>query len=180
MNIFIEKFKKYISGSGTNYIVLLGLIGVIFLTLGEVTPNKPETSESMSYYQNYKTDIENQLEKILSSVKGAGNVNVMVTLESGQETVYAQQEKSVKDQSNSSGDKSAQQTTKDSYENEVVMIEENNQKQALVEKILEPVVQGVVVVCSGADDISVVSDITNAVCIALNITSNRVCVIKMK
>ena len=139
-----------------------------------------EEKNDTGYYADYKNDIENQLEKILSSVKGAGNVSVMVTLESGQETVYVQQEKSVKDQSNISSDKSAQQTTKDSYENEVVMIEENNQKQALVEKILEPVVQGVVVVCSGADDISVVSDITNAVCIALNITSNRVCVIKMK
>ena len=60
------------------------------------------------------------------------------------------------------------------------MIEQNNQKQALVEKVMEPVVQGVVVVCSGADNISVVSDITNAVCVALNVTSNRVCVIKMK
>ena len=76
MNIFIEKFKKYISGSGTNYIVLLGLVGVIFLTLGEVTPNKPETSESMSCYQDYKTDIENQLEKILSSVKLADSRTV--------------------------------------------------------------------------------------------------------
>ena len=132
------------------------------------------------YYEDYKTDIENQLEKILSSVKGAGGVDVMVTLEAGQEIVYVQQEKTVKDQSNITGDKSDQQTIKDSYENEIVMIEENNQKQALVEKVLEPVVQGVVVVCGGADDISVVSDITNAVCIALNITSNRVCVIKMK
>ena len=180
MNIVIEKFKKYTSGSGTNYIVLLGLIGIMLLTIGEINWDKTETSKTDVYYEDYKTAIENQLEKILSSVKGAGSVDVMVTLEAGQEIVYVQQEKTVKDQSNITGDKSDQQTIKDSYENEIVMIEENNQKQALVEKVLEPVVQGVVVVCGGADDISVVSDITNAVCIALNITSNRVCVIKMK
>ena len=180
MNILIEKIKKHIFGSGTNYIVLLGIVGILLLMIGEITPEKKEEMENTGYYTDYKNNIENQLEKLLSSVKGAGNVSVMVTLESGQETVYVQQEKSVKDQSNVSGDKSDQQTIKDSYENEIVMIEENNQKQALVEKVLEPVVQGVVVVCSGADDISVVSDITNAVCIALNITSNRVCVIKMK
>ena len=180
MNIVIEKFKKYTSGSGTNYIVLVGLLGIMLLTIGEINWDKTETSKTDVYYEDYKTDIENQLEKILSSVKGAGGVDVMVTLEAGQEIVYVQQEKTVKDQSNITGDKSDQQTIKDSYENEIVMIEENNQKQALVEKVLEPVVQGVVVVCGGADDISVVSDITNAVCIALNITSNRVCVIKMK
>jgi stage III sporulation protein AG len=45
---------------------------------------------------------------------------------------------------------------------------------------VEPVIKGVVVVSPGADDIKVVSDITNAVGVALNITSNRICVIKMK
>ena len=66
------------------------------------------------------------------------------------------------------------------FENEIVMVEENDEKHALIEKTLEPVVKGVVVVCSGADDIKVVSDITNAVSVALNVTTNRICVIKME
>ena len=119
MNILIEKIKKHIFGSGTNYIVLLGIVGILLLMIGEITPEKKEEMENTGYYTDYKNNIENQLEKLLSSVKGAGNVSVMVTLESGQETVYVQQEKSVKDQSNVSGDKSDQQTIKDSYENEI-------------------------------------------------------------
>ena len=66
------------------------------------------------------------------------------------------------------------------FENEIVLIDDGSQKKALVEKIVEPIIKGVVVVSPGADDISVVSDITNAVGVALNITSNRICVIKMK
>ena len=159
---------------------MLGLIGIIFISIGELTPDKTNSVTKDDYYENYKVNTEKQLKSILSSVEGAGDVNVMITLESGKETVYAQQEKTVTDKSDMAGDKNQQQSAKNTYENEFVMIEENNQKQALVEKVLEPVVQGVVVVCSGAGDVTVVSDITNAVCVALNVTSNRVCVIKMK
>ena len=59
------------------------------------------------------------------------------------------------------------------------MVTNGSEKTALIEKTMEPVVQGVVVVCQGADDIKVISDITNAVSVALNVTSNRICVIKM-
>ena len=59
------------------------------------------------------------------------------------------------------------------------MVNAGSDKTALIEKTMEPVVQGVVVVCQGADDIKVTSDITNAVSVALNVTSNRICVIKM-
>ena len=65
-------------------------------------------------------------------------------------------------------------------ENEIVMTEETGAKYPVVEKTLRPVVQGVVVVCQGAGDITVVSNITNAVSVVLNIPSNRVCVIKMQ
>ena len=180
MNIIVEKLKKSIAGSVSSYVVLLGLIGVIFISIGELSPEKSITTTNDDYYENYKINTEKQLKNILGSVDGAGDVDVMITLESGKETVYAQQEKTVTDKTDMSGDKNEQQSSKNTYENEFVMVEENNQKQALVEKVLEPVVQGVVVVCSGADDVSVVSDITNAVCVALNVTSNRVCVIKMK
>ena len=52
--------------------------------------------------------------------------------------------------------------------------------EALIEKTLQPAVQGVVVVCQGAEDVKVVSNITNAVSVVLDIPTNRVCVIKMK
>ena len=181
MDIFYEKIKKSIISSSTPYILLLGFLGIFLLSVGELIPESKETkSVSINYYENYKAEMEKQIKAILSSVKGAGEVEVMITLESGRETIYVQQEKRVDDQELSTDNEESQQSTRNSYENEIVMIEENNQKQALVEKVLEPVVQGIVVVCSGADDVSVVSDITNAVCVALNITSNRVCVIKMK
>ena len=87
--------------------------------------------------------------------------------------------KTTKDQQ-SSADELKKTSEKYMYENEIVLIDDGSQKKALVEKIVEPVIKGVVIVSPGADDISVVSDITNAVGVALNITSNRICVIKMK
>ncbi len=181
MNIVYEKLKKAVGSSSTPYILLLGFLGIFLLSVGELMPEtEKSTVNTAEYYNSYKLEMEKQVKRILSSVNGAGNVEVMITLESGRETVYVRQEKKVDDEDISLNNGENQQSTRNSYENEIVMVEENNQKQALIEKVLEPVVQGVVVVCSGADDVSVVSDITNAVCVALNITSNRVCVIKMK
>ena len=87
------------------------------------------------------------------------------------------QEKTSSDEKDTkSYDESVHRST---YENEIVMVASGGDKNALIEKTIEPVVQGVVVVCTGADDIKVTSDITNAVSVAMNITTNRICVIKM-
>lgn len=180
MDIFFEKIKKSIIPSKTNYFIMLGFVGILLISISELMPEKTSDIKISDTYDSYKSDMEKQLVDILSSVNGAGQVKVMITLESGKETVYVQQEKLKKDEEQYRENEDSKKSVKDSYENEIVMIEEDNQKKALVEKVMEPVVQGVVVVCSGADDISVVSDITNAVCIALNLSSNRVCVIKMK
>lgn len=178
MGFVTEKIKK--SLSGTNYVVILGFVGVLLLSLGEIFPENKTTNTTKYSVEDYKNETEQQLEAILSSIDGAGDVKVMLTLESGEEKIYVHQEKTSADGQSTTKENNRQNSYRNSYENEIVMIEENNQKQALVEKVIQPVVKGVVVVCSGAEDVSVVSDITNAVCVALNITSNRVCVIKMK
>ncbi|MEG1862321.1 MAG: hypothetical protein RR198_01815, partial [Oscillospiraceae bacterium] len=79
-----------------------------------------------------------------------------------------------------SADTSTQQSTRSTYENEVVMVTDGSKKSALIEKTVPPTVQGVIVVCQGAGDIGVISDVTNAVAVALDIPSNRICVIKMQ
>ena len=104
----------------------------------------------------------------------------MVTIESGEETVYARQEKTTDDTQEVFNNSQNQKSRKSTYQNEFVMVARGGEKNALVEKVLQPSVQGVVVVCRGADDINVVSNVTNAVSVALNLPTNRICVIKMQ
>lgn len=173
-----EKVRSLYAKAGINVMLLLGAIGVMLISFEDIFPERKNTNTDISTVTQYKENLEDELEKILSLVSGAGQVKVMVTLESGRENIYAWQEKTTNDEkSDYTGSDSV--TCRQTYENEIVMINTGSDKTALIEKTMEPVVQGVVVVCSGADDIKVTSDITNAVSVALNVTSNRICVIKM-
>ncbi len=174
-----EKIKAFIEKQGKSLFVFMGLLGILLIFLSDRKPtetiNKTDTDR-----QSYIHILEKDLCSILSSVKNAGKVEVMITLESGRETVYAWQEKTSRDEKSTANDTNNRISKQNTYENEIVTVGSGSTKEALIEKTLEPVVQGVIVVCSGGDDIKVVSDITNAVSVVLNIPTNRICVIKMQ
>ena len=172
-----ESIKKMFEKFGFNIFIILGLLGVMLIFLSETDTKKVDDNKSSYKVEDYEKQMETELENILSEVNGAGQVKVMLTIESGQENIYACQEKTSQDEQSTAGEKNGRRST---YENEVVMVTTGSEKQALVEKTMQPAVQGVVVVCQGADNIKVTSDITNAVSVVLNIPSNRICVIKMK
>ncbi|MBQ7903137.1 MAG: hypothetical protein IJ362_05345 [Oscillospiraceae bacterium] len=176
----IDILRKVFEKSGFNLIVIIGFAGIILLSFDEIFTQEKKTEQTVCHADTYRRYIEETLTELLSSVHGAGQVKVMVTLESGEENVYAWQEKTTQDVKTVAADVNGQQSDRYTYENEIVMVSDGNDKKALVEKTLQPTVQGVVVVCAGADDIKVVSDITDAVSVALNVSSNRICVIKMK
>ncbi len=179
MNLFQNLLERYTDKKATGLLVFIGLLGILLISGDEFFRTHKTTEVENISSAEYKYQLEGELTDILSSINVAGTVNVMITLESGQENIYVWQEKTTTDRQ-SSADQSQRTSEKYMFENEIVLIDEGSQKKALVEKTVEPVVKGVIVVSSGADDISVVSDITNAVSVALNITSNRICVIKMK
>lgn len=179
-NKLYEILKKIFEKTGFNIMLIIGLVGIVLLSYDEIFIKEAAVESTDFSVDSYIQEAEKNLTELLSNVHGAGQVKVMVTLESGEENIYAWQEKTTQDVKTTAADVNGQQSDRYTYENEIVMISDGNTKQALVEKTMQPVVQGVVVVCSGADDIKVVSDITNAVSVALNVSSNRICVIKMK
>lgn len=164
-----------------NRLLLIGLAGVCLIVLGDVfwsggKPNETPAQEAESPVQlsaNTEQALEKRLTGIIESVQGAGQVRVMVTLESAGETVYATDEKS----DTQASDGTAQRRT--SYENEHVFFDAQDGRQPLVEMRLEPEVKGVAVVCEGGDDVTVVRRITELVSVVLKLPSNRVCVTKM-
>lgn len=167
---------------GYNIFIFLGLIGIFLISADNIFVKKEpvENIKNAASDELYRKELEVQLTEILSQVNGAGDVQIMITLESGEENIYVRQEKTTDDIQTVSADVSLHTTERSTYENEIVLVNDGSYRTALVEKTMRPAVQGVVVVCQGADNIQVVSNITNAVCVVLNVPSNRVCVIKMK
>lgn len=168
------------------YIVGIGIAAIAIIFFSEILPKESKSkqanvteqknSDNSSQYVEY---LEGKLHKIVSSIKDVGEVEVMVTLESSKEKVYAQQEKKNSDITESEGDSTGtKKQQKDVQESSAIVVDggSGNGKQALVEKELEPKVQGVVIVCQGGDNPLVQMRINEAVTTALEISSERVCI----
>ena len=131
-------------------------------------------------YAEYTANLERRLTEMISSVDGAGNTKVMVTLECGTEYVYASRQKSTSAVSeNSTPDGRVSRDEKRSGEESLVLINAGRGEEPLVLKQITPTVAGVVVLCSGADDVAVRQQIINVVTTALGTSSNRVCVTRL-
>lgn len=163
----IEKIKR---DKRVAVIVCIGLVGIILLTLSELAPKKTETSEKNSkenqsdIRDSYEEDIEKRLTSIISAINGAGRTEVMVTLASGDENVYA-----VKEKSNDG-----------SREREYVVIGSDRNESGLLLKVIEPEIRGVAIVCEGADSANVRQEIVSSVSAVLGISTNRISIAKIK
>lgn len=117
---------------------------------------------STSAADEYARNLESKLENILSNVKGAGNVKVLVTLGSGFEYVYATEE-TVKQTSSGS-------TTTTS---EVVLVD----GQPVVVKEIFPTIQGVLVSASGASDVSVKLNLVTAIQTVVDVPNSDITIL---
>ncbi len=151
-------------------IVILGFCGVLLLTLSELLPER--VAEDKADEQSIQTDtlteyekvLENRLSELLSAVNDAGKVKVMLTLDCGDENVYATEIKS----------------GSSTEERKYVLIEENGEDSGLLLKTDLPQVRGVAVVCEGADSSEVRQEITGLLTAVLGVSTNRVNIAKMK
>ena len=164
---FSEKLEKFLSLIKSNRKVQIGLAILFALILVVVyfsflkTSDETVKEDSVSLETNaqaYATTLEKKLENLLSTVKGAGEVNVAITLENGFEYVYATEE-SVKETS------SGTQTT-----TSVVLV---NGEPVLTQEIF-PTIKGVLVTASGADNISVKLNLINAISSAVEVASENI------
>lgn len=163
VKIIAEKIK---ADKRIAIIVVLGMIGILLLTLSEIVPEKDkdeQKNETVSAYENYEEEIEKRLTETVSAINGAGRTKVMITLESGDENVYAVE--------NKHGEKSS--------ESQYVIVENGGDDKGLLLKVVEPEVRGVAVVCEGADSAKVRQEIVDTVTAVLGISTNRVSIAKI-
>ncbi len=175
---FFEKVKGINIKKNIHLLILL-IVGLVLLVFGSNSFNTKETQEVMSSEQSTNTTVteyEEKLAKLISQVDGAGRVEVMVTLESKGETVYAKTETGDEQIENDSGETSS----RSGYSTEYIIVEdENGNKTALVENEYEPAILGVAVLCEGGGDTSIISDITELVKVVMGISSNHIFVGKL-
>ncbi len=164
---------------GQKWVMWVGVLGAALLLLfsfadADSAAEKAAPEQTELPVEQIEQALEARLTQLLAQVEGAGQVTVMVTLENTAQTVYAQAVQQTSDISTTGQGSS----TRSDYATDYVLIGDGSGKQALTETTLQPTVKGVAVVCSGAEDVRVVSRITQLVSTVLGVASNRICVTK--
>ncbi len=119
-------------------------------------------------------DTETRLQEVLSCIRGAGRVEVMITYETGREIVPAMTTSVNSNGSETSdGDKSSssQQSTEST---QPATVSQSGSNAPIVLKEIEPVVRGVIVVADGAADVTVRLDLQRAVRAVLDIPLSHI------
>lgn len=170
-------FVKLFSGKNLKIIVLviiciIGIILFLKMTTTKSTSSKSTTVSSSSYKTTleYSEILENKLENLLSQIKGAGNVKVMISLEGSPELVYAM-DSNEKVSNNQNGSTTTSASSP-------ILIENKGSSSPLILTEKLPKVKGVIVVSTGASDISIKLDILNSVSTLLDISIDKINVLK--
>lgn len=151
-----EYVRKY------RYVALLLLAGLLLMALPEKREPVPVAEQPQG---SAVSCLEAQLEEILSRVKGAGKVEVLLTQRCGEEILY---------QTDSDAGDSVNR------EDTVILTDSDREETGLVRQVLPPVYLGAVIVAQGGDSPAVKLAIVEAVMDVTGLKSHQITVLKMK
>ncbi len=159
MQKFTEFIKKY------RYAAIVLVVGIILMVIpiskGDEAPPPVQPSAVEE-----EEDLAQQLQDILSTIRGAGQVRVLLSVASGEKVIYQMDE-----------DRQAD----DSVRLETVIVTDSERNQTgLVQQIQSPVYLGAVVVCQGAEKPEVRLAIVEAVRNATGLGADKISVLDMK
>ncbi len=151
--------KKLFSKFKSEYliVIILAVVCIAVVFNGFFSFEKKDSNDDVD---EYVKGLEDKLEKSLSLLSGAGKVTVIISVESGKETVLA----TVK--TNEQGVSKEEPFT---VGGKTVVLTETY-----------PKISGVVIVAEGANNLSVRVSIINAASVFLNVNSDKIQILPMK
>ncbi len=207
--MFKDKLKKIVGNSeeqGNNkrkienlvFLVIILIITVVIINYvwsGDKSSNKKVTnsagkqlattnsSQTFASSQNSSTEnisLEEKLEDILSKIEGVGSVKVFINYSESSETVAMYNENSktstTEETDKSGGTRKVEQTDS---QKEVIYQEQNGTKTPIVQKTVEPKIEGAIITAKGAGDINVKTSIIQAVEAATGLATHKIQVFTM-
>ena len=161
----VKGFTEYIKSY--KYVAIIVIAGILMMLIPSME-NKTAITETVNNLSQQDT-FEDRLCKILSSVSGAGKVEVMLSLKEGEEIIYQTDENVSTGGSTETNNKKVVTVT-DAQRNQNGLIKQRNPESY----------QGVIIVCQGAENPAVRLDLINAVSKLTGLGSDRISVLKMK
>lgn len=153
-------------------IITLIVINTIWKDKKDITNNEKKSTNSVSdkilanddTISQGKTELEERLENILSTIKNVGKVNVLINY-SESSSIEALYNESTTTSSTEEGDSSGgtRNVTETETKKDVIYSEKSGNKEPVTKKTLMPTVQGAIITAEGANDASVKANIISAV-----------------
>ena len=133
--------------------------------------NNKITQEELSN-ESSKATLEEKLKNILSQIEGAGEVDVMITYESSEEIQPAFDTNTTTEETKEVDQQGGERTVTTSSENKTMITSSSN--EPIVIKTNQPKINGVIVVATGAKDLTVKETLYSAVQTALQVQGHQV------
>lgn len=154
-------------------VTVLVTAGLLLLMLSFFSADKKETVKSREKpqtdaAQDYCSQTEERLKAFLEKIEGAGEVEVYLTIGSGERYVYVSEEKR------------SESENKTEEEEKYVLIGGSSSREPLIETIEVPKITGAVIICTGCKSPVVEERIYKAAAAALDIPTVDIYVTIMK
>lgn len=156
----MEILKKFLKNKNNRYVLIIFIIGIVLLMFSGIGHNQ----QTDNIYEGE----EKRLEQIISDIKGAGKVSVMITYTAGAGKELAYEMRTNR------AERDADIT--ENIDRQVVV----TSGEPVVVRELYPEVRGVIVTASGAGDPGVCAGIREAVCAALGVAAHKVCIFEKR
>lgn len=130
--------------------------------------------------QDYARYLERRLEETLSQLDGAGNVRVMVTLQSSAQKIVEKDTQGERDAITEEDSQGGRRTSENTSHQETTVYEGVGEKsqEPYVSKELTPRVEGVVVLAEGGENALVKRNITEAIQALFGIDTHKIRIMK--
>ena len=159
ITVLKEKVTQWIGKY--KYLALILLVGIGLMLIPSGNKNTEEsTVQTQTPVQT--ASLADELEGILSNIKGAGKVQVMLTVKTGEQIVYQTD------------------TPATDRQDTVIITDEDRAQNGLVQQVISPTYRGAIVLCHGADNANVCLAIKEAVSKVTGLDASQISVLKMK
>lgn len=186
-----DLFDRFKLGKVPVHLIIIGILGLIFLILGnpldgeeELIEKKPEEStinreklvdSSFGQENLYKRELENSLSTLLSSIQGIGEVEVMIQLEGGRKLEIAKEptREAIKTTETDAG--GGERIIEEEFmEEEILMTRKGGEDKPIVLRKLKPDISGVFIVAEGSENINIKKELIEAVSSFLDVPYHKI------
>ncbi|MBQ4154031.1 MAG: hypothetical protein IJE01_02375 [Clostridia bacterium] len=182
MKELINKLKeKLMSGEKNGIFIILAAVGVVLILISSgIKPKEEGTTVIKENDSEYSARLEEKISQIVTAVTGDKSPVVAVTLETGLEYVYANQNTTDSNRSeDNKGESIANEESVKSSEEYIIVKNSDGGESPLIITEKKPIIRGVAIVCTGINaqtEESIIASITSM----LDISSRKISISQAK